>query len=556
MNRFAVVIAVLVSALPAQDDAMVKAIIKEGSEGSRVMAHLNHLTNKIGPRLTSSDRLNQAADWAVAQFKSWGLDARKEQWGTMPVGFNRGPSSGWMLEPERRGLTFSTSAWSAGTTGKQKGDAVLAPKDQDGVEALGKSVAGKWVVHYPTARGRRGRRGGGNQKDQMNPAAFRRLGELCRLHGALGTITTSGQAIVRTSGRWRIKWDDLPTEVRITLVKDDFDAIVKSLKGAQGSSVVLSFDIRNWFKKGPIPLYNVIADLKGSTKPDEYVVIGGHLDSWDGATGTTDNGTGSSTTLEAARILATAGAKPKRTIRFMLWSGEEQGLLGSAAWCKKHQAELDAISGCFVHDGGTNYVAGVRGTPTQQEQMQKAFVHCKKVSAELEFNIGETGRLSGGGSDHGSYLSHGIPGYFWSQKGKAVYTYGWHTQNDTYDLAVPKYQKHSATVIALGALGVANLDKKLDRTNLRSTSERARLNRNLGLQFERGTLKVSGFANERGVGARSGIKKGDVLMQLDGVNLKGDRFVLRAAANNGEPKKKLVVHREGKPIEINVSWRR
>ena len=386
----------------------------------------------------------------------------------------------------------------------------------------------------------------------MGREATELLAQMCREEGALGTVTTSGQEIVRTSGNHRISWDALPTDVSITVTKGDFEALQAAL--GSGEKTVLEFDIRNWFREGPIPLYNVIADIKGTEKPDEYVVVGGHLDSWDGATGTTDNGTGASTTLEAARILASAGARPKRTIRFMLWSGEEQGLLGSAAWCKQNQDALDRVSGCFVHDGGTNYVAGIRGTPTQQEQLQAAFGPCTTVSEEFPFTIGEVNRLRGGGSDHGSYLAHGVPGYFWSQKGRAKYTYGWHTQNDTYDLAVPEYQRHSATVIALGAYGVANLDGLLDRTNMRSTAEATPLERRFGLQFDRGTLKVTGFTNERGVAAKAGVKAGDVLVELDGVRLKSDRFILRATANNGEPAKNLVIDRSGQRVELKVLW--
>ena len=120
-------------------------------------------------------------------------------------------------------------------------------------------------------------------------------------------------------------------------------------------------------------MYNVIADIPGTEKPDEIVIVGGHIDSWDGATGTTDNGTGVATTLEAARLLMAAGAKPRRTIRFMLWSGEEQGLLGSVAWIKDHAAELDNISAVLVHDGGTNYVSGIQATAAMLPAMKIAF---------------------------------------------------------------------------------------------------------------------------------------------------------------------------------------
>src|SRR5439155_2352682 len=135
--------------------------------------------------------------------------------------------------------------------------------------------------------------------------------------------------------------------VSIRMVASQHKAIDDHLKAAK--KVSLTIEINNKFVQGPIKLYNVIADLPGSEKPDEYVVFGGHIDSWDGATGATDNGTGVATTMEAARLLAKAGAKAKRTIRFMLFSGEEQGLLGSRAYVKAHPDEMKKISAVFVH---------------------------------------------------------------------------------------------------------------------------------------------------------------------------------------------------------------
>ena len=206
--------------------------------------------------------------------------------------------------------------------------------------------------------------------------------------------------------------------------------------------------------------------------------------------------------------------------------------------------------------GGTNSVGGVRATPTQQDQFKEAFAACIEADKEFPFKIGQARTLRGGGSDHGSFLAHNVPGYFWSQKGKAVYSFGWHTQNDTYDIAIPEYQRHTATVVALGAYGVANLPKLIDRTNMRSTSERTPLERRMGLDFEAKSLKVKGFTSDRSVAKRAGVKAGDVLVELDGVALKNDRFILRAAANNGEPRKKLVIKRGKEKVTLDLRWRR
>ena len=230
---------------------------------------------------------------------------------------------------------------------------------------------------------------------------------------------------------------------------------------------MLEFDIRNYFKKGPIPLYNVIADIPGTEFPDEYVIVGGHIDSWDGATGTTDNGTGCATTLEAARILMKSGVKPRRTIRFMLWSGEEQGLFGSRDYVKAHPELMPKISVVLVHDMGTNYLSGVGVTQAMKSDIDVALAPLVGLDPAMPFTIREVAGLSrGGGSDHASFTAAGVPGLFWRQSGSAVYNQTHHTQHDTYDRAVPEYQKHSSVVAALGALGIANLDHLLSREAL------------------------------------------------------------------------------------------
>ena len=203
-----------------------------------------------------------------------------------------------------------------------------------------------------------------------------------------GIVNASQRDLLLTGGTHRITWDKLPTIPTITLLRKQYDEITGWLKA--GKAVTLEFDIRNHFKKGPIKLYNVIADIPGTEKPDEYVIVGGHIDSWDGATGTTDNGTGVATTLEAARILMKSGVRPKRTIRFMLWSGEEQGLLGSAAYVKSHKDLMSRISAVLVHDGGTNYLSGIGATETMLADFEKVFEPVKDSTPPIRSRCGRS----------------------------------------------------------------------------------------------------------------------------------------------------------------------
>ena len=280
------------------------------------------------------------------------------------------------------------------------------------------------------------------------------------------------------------------------------------------------------------------------------MIVGGHIDSWDGATGATDNGTGVATTLEAARILMKAGVKPKRTIRFMLWSGEEQGLLGSAAYVKAHKDLMPKISAVLVHDGGTNYLSGIGATEAMLSDFEQVFAPVKELDPNYPFEVRKVAGLTGGGSDHASFLAANVPGFFWRQAGKARYQHTHHTQFDTFDAAIPEYQKHSSLVVALGAYGIANLDHLLSREKLRAPGAMAGNRRTLGVQLDEMTVAE---IEDDSVAQKGGIKEGDVILKIDGTKV-ADRMELTRALRAGGPKKVVTVLRNGKEVELNVSW--
>jgi carboxypeptidase Q len=451
----------------------VDQILAIGRDSSQVMEHLDVLCNRIGPRLTSSDDLQNACEWARDRFKSFGIEnARLEEWGTFPVGFNRGPWRGRMVEPTEKSLEFGTNAWTAGTKGVTKGSAVLAPENDEQLSAAKPNLKGAWVLVPRAAGGGRG--GFGAQppadpearKKQEAEAEFRKKRDaVFAEQGIAGVVRPANGELIVTSGNHRISWDTLPTTPTIDLVQKQWTEIASLLK--DGKPVVLEFDVRNYFKKGPIKLYNVIADIPGTERPDEYVIVGGHIDSWDGATGATDNGTGCATALEAARILMKTGVKPKRTIRFMLWSGEEQGLLGSRAYVESHKDLMPKISAVLVHDGGTNYLSGISATEAMMSDMEQIFKPVIGLDPVLPFALRKVeGLRAGGGSDHASFFAAGVPAFFWGQAGKAVYRNTHHTQHDTYNMAIPEYQRHSSVVIALASFGIADLDHLLSRDKM------------------------------------------------------------------------------------------
>ncbi len=288
--------------------------------------------------------------------------------------------------------------------------------------------------------------------------------------GPAGFISPSGDDRVRTGGGWRsLDPANLPQDVEIQVRAADYDYINSKL--ADGWAIEVEANLDHKLTPGPIPVYNTIAEIPGTEKPEEIVIVSAHLDSWNGpgSQGTTDNGTGSSVTLEAARILMAANAKPKRTIRFVLWTGEEQGLLGSKEYVKhlEETGQLDRISAVFVDDGGTNYEGGLVGTADMVPMLAAATAPVTAAFPDMPVNVQVStragGGLAGGGSDHQSFLAKGVPAFFWDEVGRADYGYGWHTQNDRIDLAIPEYLIQSSTCAAVTAYNLACAPDMLPR---------------------------------------------------------------------------------------------
>lgn len=291
-----------------------------------------------------------------------------------------------------------------------------------------------------------------------------------------GFISSSMDERVWTTSanKWRSrKASDYPKDIEINVRQSDFDYI--SARAHEGVDILVEFDLPHKLTEGPIPTYNVIAEITGTEKPDEVVIISGHIDSWDGpgSLGTTDNATGTAVTIEAARILTAAGIKPKRTIRFALWSGEEQGLLGSKGYVKSlSQDQQDRISATFVDDGGTNYEGGIPAADFMVDYLAAATApingqfYSEIDEAYMNVNIRPTGDKinTHKGSDHAPFNQHGMPGFFWDEVGRADYQHTWHTQNDTFEEAIEEYLIQSATNAAVLAYNLANAPDLLPRS--------------------------------------------------------------------------------------------
>ncbi len=497
---------------PAQGDPRVIAsILRQSRVDSRVMSTLKELTD-AGPRLTGSSGLDRAENWAVDRFQSYGVTARREAWGEVATRFDRGPSRGTVFitkdpapqrQPERtelenaappplewtegRQMQLSWLSWSRGTAGPVRGRAIRLPQSEEEYARLkseGK-LKGAWVM-LPSQRvaGQRAMRGRVQSYFESRAEAREKMakGEWTLAQVPLrdrlafdevaGFISSSRDERVWTGGLrgWRERAaDQIPPDVHAVVRQSDYDFVNSRL--ADGEQVELELDLQATITPGPFTQYNVVAEIPGSTRPGEVIIISGHLDSWDGpgSQGAIDNGTGSAVTLESARLLANAfretGLRPARTIRFVLWGGEEQGLLGSARYVEqlKERGELDGVSVMLNDDGGTNWQGGITPADNMIDQLAAAsspvnnqfWSSTDQRWMNVNLKRGGAAIRTHGSSDHAPFNRAGVPGFFWDEVGRADYPFGWHTQNDKFDLAIPEYLVQSAANSAIIAYNMA-----------------------------------------------------------------------------------------------------
>jgi len=236
----------------------------------------------------------------------------------------------------------------------------------------------------------------------------------------------------------------------------------------------LEFDIRNHFKMGPIKYYSVIGMIRGTDYPDEYVILSGHLDALDAATGGVDCGSGTSSVMEAARLIAQTGAKPKRSILFIAFAGEEFGLLGAQAWVDSYPEKLDKISNIFNRDGGPLPPVSITVTEAMYDDFVRICEPINSIRADIPFEVIKGGPFNKptrpSGTDGTVFAVQGVPAISLTERDVKGYDFNyreiWHTERDLYTKSISEYQEHAATVMAVIGWGVANLDYLLPRTGL------------------------------------------------------------------------------------------
>lgn len=493
-------------------DNVTKRIIALGTTENRTMAHLDVLTNRIGGRVLGSSNYDIAVEWAASEFKKWGLEVVLEQAGTMPVGFNRGPWFGRMLSDDGMTLHFATPSYTAGTKGVQRGHVLLEPKSQAEFDRMKLALKGAWVLlcgnsrGWPIDRSTKGdsvrnavlaeneiiktkndslsainaKNRNGNQivyiPYRQEPALFYK--EMVDA-GVLGFIQSSPvpiTALYDKSCMTTMTFENLPQVPDIKLDQAQYKIIAE--KARRREYFQLEFDIRNHFRPGPVPYCNVIGVLRGGEKPNEYVISGCHLDSFDVATGGVDCGSGVSANMEMARLIMNAaeGKKPKRSILICLWAGEEFGLLGSKFWVENHTKELPFISNYFNRDGGPTVTNGLTVTPLMYPVFEPICKPLGDINPDFSFTVKKSDGTAkpiptnAGGSDHAYFAMNGVPTISFSTGDPKGYnfSYGeiWHTERDLFNKSIAEYQEHSATVMGVVMWGLANAKTILPREDL------------------------------------------------------------------------------------------
>ena len=474
----------LALALPLQaqtvDTSGSGRLIAEAMDRSEVMQNLRYLSDAIGPRLSGSPAMLRANEWVAARFRAYGVEARLERY-PFGVTWQRGPIAVRLVAPFERPVVAWSWAWTEGTGGKALTGPIVRidASTPDSLAAGLARVKGAWVMLSEPApvwnpdgpamtaadsavlRAERERRAAAARGSDTSAAAAeaRRQFQVDRPYilkraGALGTLTDGAKehALVTMSGSPN-RVSPLPN---VVVSHEDYLMFDRQLKA--GLAPRLEASVRNVVGRSPVEQANTVGEIRGSELPNQIVILGAHLDSWDHAQGVTDNGASSMAVLEAARVLKASGLQPKRTIRFVLFSGEEQGLLGSRAYAAAHAAEADSIQAVLVLDNGTGMITG----QALQGRDELAQLWRDLLAPVAALGAGNVRPGNKGGTDHLAFVPYGVPGFNFDQEPRG-YNHTHHSQSDTFDKAVAGDLKQASAVMAVTAWELANLPVLLPR---------------------------------------------------------------------------------------------
>ena len=488
---------------------ILNRIRKEAMERSQIMKTMHMFTDVYGPRLTGSPNHKAAAEWAVKQMTAWGLEnAHLEPWDFKHPGWQNERLTAHMISPVKDPLVCEVLAWTPSTKGTVQAkvyqlDLPQRPSQEQLTLFLNNhkaKVRGKIVLVgrpavipvnlNPPAKRRTAEQAQERYGPNARPFVFPRasptptpapdaprplrnsqvtqqVDAFLKENGALVRVNDAGREFRQIRAFNNDTFDVNKAIPTVVMSNEDFGRITRIL--GDGTEVVLEFNIVNRVYPEGATSYNTLAEIRGTDKADEVIMLGGHLDSWHAATGATDNAIGCAIMMEAARILKTLGIRPRRTIRVALWSGEEQGLLGSLAYVKEHFGSFEdpkpgyeKFGGYLNIDSGTGRVLGasVFGPPEAASIMREILSPFKNDGV-VGAVASRTRRL--GGSDHTSFNQAGLPGIGMGQDPIEYDSHTWHTNLDTYERILEDDVKKDAMIVAWAVYQLANSDILLPR---------------------------------------------------------------------------------------------
>ena len=488
---------------------VLSRIRKEAMERSQIMKTMHMLTDLYGPRLTGSPNHKAAAEWAVKQMAAWGLEnAHLEPWEFKHPGWANERLSAHLIAPVKDPLVCEALAWTPSTRGTvtAKAHQLILPErpsqDQltsffagkkgqvrDKIVLIGKPGVISVNLNPPAKRQtdeQAAQRYGPNARpfafptpsptptpapNAPRPLTARQVDEqldaFLKANGAVVRVNDAGREFRQIRAFNNRSFDVSKVVPTVVMSNEDFGRIARILN--DGTEVILEFNIVNRTYPEGATSYNTIAEIPGSDKADEVIMLGGHLDSWHAATGATDNAIGCAIMMEAARILKLLNVKPRRTIRVALWSGEEQGLLGSQAYVKEHFGSFEAkkpgyekFGGYFNIDSGTGRVRGasVFG-PLEAANILREILEPFKDDGVVGAVASRSRRL--GGSDNTSFNQAGLPGIGMGQDPIEYNSHTWHTNLDTYERILEDDVKKDAMIVAWSVYQLATRDELLPR---------------------------------------------------------------------------------------------
>lgn len=473
--------------IKAQDtETVVDNIVKEATENSQLERLAHELLDVIGPRLTGTPQLKQANDWAVAQYNKWGISAQNEKWGEWKA-WERGITHIDMISPRVQTLDGMQLAWSPGTGPKGvTAEAVIMPmfKDKDAFTAWLKTIKGKFVM---ISQNQMTGRTDDNWKEFATDESFENMkkerdsltglfrenlkktgysnwrgsgfndegSKLLEASGAAGIIASYWSREIGSNKIFGTTTDKIPT---IDIELEDYSMLYRMAEYGDKPTLKVVTESKDL---GTTPIFNTIATIKGTEKPEEYIILSAHLDSWDGATGATDNGTGTIVMMEAMRLLKKLYPNPKRTIIAGHWASEEQGLNGSRAFVEDHPEIVANIQAVFNQDNGTGRVVNLSGAGyLHSYEYLTNWLEAVPDSISKHIKTEFPGSPSGGGSDNASFVAAGAPAFNLSSLDWDYFTYTWHTNRDTYDKIVFDDVRSNAILTAILAYMASEDDTK------------------------------------------------------------------------------------------------